>query len=694
MNININNAYQDSSISATDTSQTVNGTSVQPDITGYFPLYGKKRPNAVPADCITDTPPDGKYADVFSDGIAVIQFDKNPTAEKIMNILDESDTHYRAVESDSKVRLFFYNNGLQENYSGTILCGATAETAGSNGYLNHMDGDLTVIHADSDYDELPLWLCPVKDSSPLYSPTLLTGEIKWINYMKQVYNWIITSRKYSRDEAYAATIETAKVLNRHFRKHPFNEKRMLSALDIAELEFNIKYFHTEETDPSGRIKSVFQKDQFAEWFVERYHLINLDHNAHRYSNGVYVPISEKECETMIFRYLENSTSTQRKELVQTVFSLLGIYASETTSEADMYYDLHSRCKPEMIAFNNGIFDFSTCEWHDFSPDIIITNRIPIDYVDCESKIADGVQTEAMKTIDNWLDSFSEYNADKRSVLEEVAGLALYCRNMGLRRQHTILVGIRESGKSTYIKMVEDLIGKENCSHIAMEDICNPNDRFCTYSLVGKTLNSFADISSDPIKSAARLKNICTGDAIRVEQKNQPASTLVWNGKMLFGCNCFPGISDEALIDRFEIIPCNACFNGTGSPDLYEKHLKKPECMQYWCYLAVQGLKRFIKNGYRHTYCNEIEKFRRRFASSVNPVAAFVNATPEDGIDGHETGEVFSKYTDYCIHELELPEPEVNHFTKNKLTSALKGFGYDTIRKSVNNDKIQIYAKCS
>lgn len=693
MNININNEHNSSKCAATVTG-TISETTAQPDIIGYFPLYGKTRPDTAPAERISDTPPDGECADVFSDDIAVVQFNKDSSTEKIIHILDECGTHYRAVETEFKIRLFFCNNGLKENYHGTILCGVNAITAGSNGYLDHLDGNLAVIHADSDYDELPLWLCPIKDSSPLYSPTLLTGEIKWINYMKQVYNWIITSRKYSRDEAYAATIETAKVLNRHFRKHPFNEKRMLSALDIAELEFNIKYFHTEETDPSGRIKSVFQKDQFAEWFVERYHLINLDHNAHRYSNGVYVPISEKECETMIFRYLENSTSTQRKELVQTVFSLLGIYASETTSEADMYYDLHSRCKPEMIAFNNGIFDIITGEWHDFDPDIIITNRIPVDYVDYKQKIEDEEQTESMQTINNWLDSFCEGNSNKRAVLEESAGLALYCRNMGLRRQHTILVGIKESGKSTYIKMVEDLIGKENCSHIALEDICNPNDRFCTYSLVGKTLNSFADISSDPIKSTARLKNICTGDAIRVEQKNQPASTLVWNGKMLFGCNCFPGISDEALIDRFEIIPCNASFNGTGSPDLYEKHLKKPECMQYWCYLAVQGLQRFIKNNYRHTYCKEIEQFRRRFTSSVNPVAAFVNATPEEGIDGHETGEVFSKYTDYCIHELELPEPEVNHFTKNKLTSALKGFGYDTIRKSVNNDKIQIYAKCS
>lgn len=241
---------------------------------------------------------------------------------------------------------------------------------------------------------------------------------------------------------------------------------------------------------------------------------------------------------------------------------------------------------------------------------------------------------------------------------------------------TILVGQKQSGKSTYIKMVEKLIGEQNCSHVALEDICNPNDRFCTYSLVGKTINSYADISDAPVKSTARIKNICTCDAIRVEQKNQPATTMVWHGKMIFGCNNFPNISDTALTDRFEFIPCNANYNsadGTCIPDLYDI-LTKPECMRYWCYLAVQGLRRFIKNGYRHTCCKEIEQFRGEYIHCQNPVASFVESVSEDEINGHETGEIFKKYTDFCINELNMPESVVKNFTKNSLTISLKNSG--------------------
>lgn len=667
-------------------------TSKQPDTAGSLPLFDKSRPKHAPNEKLTAVPPDGKYADVPNDGIAVIEFTKDNT-DKVCSVLDELGTHYGAVASKTKVRLFFQNRNIHGCYDGIALCGIPAIIAGDKGYLKPMEGSVEVLHMDDEYSMVPLWLYPVEDCKPLNSSASLVGERKWIKYMKQVYNWL---KKYGRD-AYANMIETAKILNRHFRRHPFNEQRMTSFLALIDIEHDMQDFYEDETDRNGNTKSVFQKDEFAEWFIERYHLINLNHVAYRYSNGVYIPTLEADCSDLLLKYLKNSTSRERQELMLTVYSLLGIHARGTTSEPDMYYDMKARCKPEMIAFNNGIYDISTGEWTDFSPEIIITNRIPIDYVDFGEQIGSGVKTEAMKIIDNWLDSFSEDNPKKRAVLEEVAGLALYHRNMGLRRQHTILVGIKESGKSTFIKMVERLVGEENCCHASMEDICNPDNRFCTYSLIGKILNSYADLSNQKLKSTARLKNICTSDPIQVEEKHIRHTDLTWEGKMLYGCNNLPIINDEALTDRFEIIPCNAKYDSPDRPcnrDLYGGYLLKPDCLQYWCYLAVQGLKRFIANNYNHTCCEEIELFRKKYIHQMDSFAAFIGSLTEDEIDGHETGEIFSKYINYCENELKLPANTIKQFTKNSFTASLKKHNYITKRKSVNNNKIQVYVKCS
>ena len=560
-------------------------------------------------------------------------------------------------------------------------------------FLMPLDGPVETLHADEEYSMMPLWLEPVTDCGALKSGISPIGESEWVAYMKPVYKQALKNG----GEAYALTIEAAKILNRYFREKPFQEKNMEEVLNIMEMEMEMDDFYEEVTDRcNGKTKTVFQKDKFAEWFIKRYGLINLNYIEHRYNNGVYEPTTKSECCDLLHKYLKNTNATVKREVVQTIYSLLGIYASRTTSDAGRYYDLKTRCRPELIAFQNGIYDISTGEWSDFDPDIIITNRIHADYVDYSSQTGNGTKSSAMETVDSWLDSFSSGDKKKRAVLEEVAGLALYCRNVGLRRQHTILVGEKRSGKSTFISMVEDLVGTENCSHVSMEDICNPGDRFCTYPLVGSLLNSYADLSDQPIKHTARLKNICTHDAIKVEQKCQPATTLVWEGKMLFACNKFPCIRDTALIDRFEVIPCNANYDdeeGTPLPNLYTDDLSKPESMQYWCYLAVQGLKRFIANGYRHTCCEEIELYRKRLLHEIDSVASFIGSVPDDEITGCKTSKVFSSYISYCINVLKLPEEDYNT-TINKFTTALKKHGFKTERRSVNNEKIQVYTKGS
>lgn len=129
-------------------------------------------------------------------------------------------------------------------------------------------------------------------------------------------------------------------------------------------------------------------------------------------------------------YLKDTTTSKRKEITQTIFSALGIYANQTTAEADRYYELKSRCKPELVAFANCIYDVGTGRTLDFSPDIIITNRIPFDYVDAENQENDEAWRKAKETVDNWLDSFSGHNPEKRPCWKKLPGLRCTRRTKG------------------------------------------------------------------------------------------------------------------------------------------------------------------------------------------------------------------------------------------------------------------------
>jgi putative DNA primase/helicase len=662
----------------------------QPDIRGYFVL-GNKKPEMAPEQLLLVPPTNGKFAEVFNEDIICVQTENDSVAEKIQNALEEYKVKYRAVANKDFIRFFFRGDLPAPNYLGQLMNGSQAEVASNYGFLEHLEGKIKLLHEDKIYDELPQWLYPTKDSSAIDSSLSMIGESTWISYTKQIYDRLRGHGRAKNKAAYASTIESAVVLNKYFRRHPFDETRMKSFLDI--MEYNKPNFYEKQLDEDGRTKVKFAKDKFCEWIIERYRLINLDYLPYGYSNGIYTYRTDDDIEMLLMKYLRDSNASFRKEIRSSIFSLLGVYGQRTDSEKDSPFVVHHLARPEIIAFENGLLDIRTGKLMPFTDKIIVTNRVPWEYVDFTNLIKEGKRTEAMKLVENWLDSFSENNYDKRLVLEEVMGLCLYRKNHGIRRQHTILVGPKESGKSTFIKIVETLVAESNCSHVPIETICNSNDRFSVVTMVGKALNTYGDISKRAILDASRLKNLCTGDSILVEQKNQPAFSMSYFGKMLFGANEMPRVDDTAISSRFEFIKCSADYNSRGTkciPDLYER-LTREECMTYIVYLAVEGLKRFIGQNYKHSYCAENEELRRQYEQLNNPVNAFVEAFGAEAIADRDSNEVYEKYLDFLVNDLKLPDSYCNP-TKNSFTMGLKRLGFGTKRKSVNNKKITVYIK--
>lgn len=659
------------------------------EIKGYF-LLDNKQPDVAPEQLLS-TPPKGKrYAEVFRDDIICIQMEYTKHAKKIMEALDNNDIAYVAMATRTYLRLFFKGDFGKSVHFGYIMTGTEVEMCGMNGYIEHTDGTWKTIHEDTELSEIPLWLYPVLDISALRTKTTMLGEGEWIKYLMPIYERLKGHTSRQRKLAYTVTLKSAMILN-EFRLKPFEKLRMESFLN--EMEFTKPDFYETTVDNRGREKTIFLKDKFAEWYIERYKLINLDYLPYVYSNGIYRFMPDEEIERLLMKYLPNTNESAKREVRKSICSLLGAYANRTSSKMDQAFDVEKSAPPNLIAFNNGILNIEDGTMQEFSEEIHITNRIPFDYVDFASVLASGEKPEAVKIIDYWLDSFTEYNHEKRLVLEEVAGLCMYKKNSGLRRHNTIIVGPAQSGKSVFISMLTKLIGEENTSYCSIEEICNLNNRFSVINMVDKILNISADVSKRGIYEASRLKNLTTGDKIYVEQKGQPMFEMSFYGKMVFGANELPIISDDAIPSRFEFIEASADFKSTGNkciPDLYDKYLTREECMMYFVYLAVEGLKRFIKNNYRHTYCAENEALRRNYERVSNPAKAFVESRSEDSWLGIDINEVYEIYMDFIVKELKLPEQDCNSVTSNSFTRAVKRLGYDTKRITIQGQKHTVY----
>lgn len=159
----------------------------------------------------------------------------------------------------------------------------------------------------------------------------------------------------------------------------------------------------------------------------------------------------------------------------------------------------------LFAFNNGIYDINTDSLEPFSPQYIITNKIPWNYnPDAKSDLVDSV-----------LDRLSCGDADIKELLKEVAGACLYRSAAIGGGKAAILVGDKSNGKSTFLHMVQTMLGKDNYSAIDLGEL---KDRFSTIMLYGKLANIGDDISNEYIADTSILKKMITGEVIKAEQK--------------------------------------------------------------------------------------------------------------------------------------------------------------------------------
>ncbi len=80
----------------------------------------------------------------------------------------------------------------------------------------------------------------------------------------------------------------------------------------------------------------------------------------------------------------------------------------------------------------------------------------------------------------------------------------------------MLVGPGSNGKGVFIKIIEALVGFENTSHVALQDL--EDDRFASAGLYCKMVNTFADLKQVKLNSAGNFKMLVSGDSIRAQEQ--------------------------------------------------------------------------------------------------------------------------------------------------------------------------------
>lgn len=589
------------------------------------------------------------YAGVLADDAILIDVDDYEQSETLFKIVEEKELLCRVYETTRGKHFFFKNSKVAKCFTGARLaCGLTADIkcGKSNSYsiLKKEGKERRVIYdilEGEQYQELPAFLMPIK--SKINFSDLEEGDGRNQN----LYNYILTLQANGFSKAEAR--ETLHVINDYVFLEPLSEQE-INTLSRDEAFQKESFFNG----------SKFLFDKFAQFLKSEYNIIRIDNQLHIYEDGIYKG-GYKNIENKMIKHIPQLNKAKRAEVIAYLELLCN-------SEKEM-------SGAEYIAFRNGVYNINTGTLEPFTPDIIILNKIDWNY-----------NPDAYdENVDKMFDRLACGDQAVRALLCEAVGYCFYRRNE--LRKAFILTGEKQNGKSTYLKLINFLLGRDNVTSL---DLAELGQRFKPAELFGKLANIGDDIGDDFISNPAIFKKVVSGDPVNVERKGENPFDLKNYSKFLFSANNIPRIKDKsgAVISRLVIIPFNARFT-KDDPDfdpyiIYK--LTSENAMEYLINIGLEGLKRVLNN-YSFTESESVERALAEYEENNNPVLLFFKELTVGDIINRSTRDVYSRYRLFCA------ENNFNAMSNVEFSKAVKKrYGVEITDKKISGKKYRVFSE--
>lgn len=412
---------------------------------------------------------------------------------------------------------------------------------------------------------------------------------------------------------------------------------------------NLDQFHI--VDAKGHVKGVFDWAIF-QHITSKYNLFVLGGVPYIYANGCYHPDENGSRLKTLIRaccYPEFIKSTTIKRVYDLFISAAELQAT--------YNDLN-QYPAEWINFKNGFYDPVKGRLLGHDPKYKAVNQIPHNYNPADKP--DGAAVE------EWLSFIVPDDADREMLLE----FAGYSMTRDVRQQRfMILNGEGGTGKSTVIRMIENVIGSENLSSISLNEM---TQRFSSYGLLGKLLNSCADLELTALEDTSTIKKALGEDTLRGEAKGKDAFPFKSYAKLIFSCNELPIVKAEktnGFYRRLLILTMNRV-PAEVKPNLFDKLRSETD---YFIRLCVDALARMYARGLILESANSAAAVERLRMDSDTVAAFLAEETCKMQGARVERGHLFQMYSAYCYGA------ERQALTRNNFFKSIRCKGFSEVK---------------
>lgn len=257
--------------------------------------------------------------------------------------------------------------------------------------------------------------------------------------------------------------------------------------------------------------------------------------------------------------------------------LMRLYAPVVTMTVDR----------DLIAVDNGVFDYKAKELLPFSPDYVFMakSRVPYD-PNAQNVIIDNPDDGTTWDVESWISEIS-IDAEIEQLLWEITS-AIIRPNVAWDKAAWFFATKGANGKGTFCELLRSLCGQGTYCSIPVADFGKPFalEPLLTASAIIVDEND----NGSYLDTAGDLKAVITNDVVNVNRKHKKAITHRFRGFMVQCFNEYPKFKDRSgsLYRRQLIVPFDTTFTGRERKYIKYDYVHRPEVLAYVLKRALES----------------------------------------------------------------------------------------------------------
>ncbi len=286
--------------------------------------------------------------------------------------------------------------------------------------------------------------------------------------------------------------------------------------------------------------------------------------------GIYIT-DENVFKRLATQYNYSISSRELNDVIQ----MISIYAPRVSRTTDR----------DLIAVNNGIFNFDTKQLEPFSPEYVFLAKSKVNYNPAATNVvihSDDDDTDW--DVESWMADLSD-DPEVVELLWQILS-AIVRPFVRWNKSAWFYSSTGNNGKGTLCELMRSLCGDGSYAAIPLTDFSKdfalePLTRVTAIIVDENDVGSFID-------KAANLKAVITNDVIPINRKFKTPISYQFYGFMVQCLNEFPRIKDksDSFYRRQLFIQFDRCFTGRERKYIKTDYLHREEVLEYVLYKVL------------------------------------------------------------------------------------------------------------